>query len=225
MKTRKHIHDDENGPATPPGLPAELPEGERQLWQGKPDWRSLAIRAFHVRKVAIYFAALMAWRVGNMLADGAGGAAALREVVAFLPFAVVTLGVLALIAWGYARVTTFTITTKRVVLQTGISLNAYINLPYARIDSAGLHVFRDGTGDIPLRLTREDRIAVYLIWPFMRPWRITHPQPMLRGVPDAANVGAILAAAMAGQPTRVIAAQAMSGTANQAQPQGLRPAM
>ena len=41
------------------GLPAMLPPGERLLWQGNPAWRSLAIRAYHVRKVALYFAVLV----------------------------------------------------------------------------------------------------------------------------------------------------------------------
>ena len=37
------------------GLPELLPTGERMLWQGQPSWRALAIRVFHVRKIAIYF--------------------------------------------------------------------------------------------------------------------------------------------------------------------------
>ena len=37
------------------GLPGPLPEGETILWQGAPDWRVLAVQAFHVRAVAIYF--------------------------------------------------------------------------------------------------------------------------------------------------------------------------
>jgi hypothetical protein len=32
-----------------PGLPAELPAGETMIWQGRPQWRSLAVRAFHIR--------------------------------------------------------------------------------------------------------------------------------------------------------------------------------
>ena len=45
-------HDDYAGEPIP-GLPADLPEGERLLWQGSPAWMSLAVRAFHIRKVAI----------------------------------------------------------------------------------------------------------------------------------------------------------------------------
>ena len=48
------------------GLPDHLPKGERLLWQGAPDWRLLAIQAFHVRKVAIYFALIAAWHEGRV---------------------------------------------------------------------------------------------------------------------------------------------------------------
>jgi hypothetical protein len=43
-----------------PGLPSDLPPGERVVWQGAPDWKRLAIHAFHVRKVALYFALMLA---------------------------------------------------------------------------------------------------------------------------------------------------------------------
>ena len=43
-------------------LPQPLPEGERVIWQGKPTYKGLAFRAFHIRAVAIYFVLLMAWK-------------------------------------------------------------------------------------------------------------------------------------------------------------------
>jgi len=36
-----------------PGLPSTLPAGERIVWQGSPDWKQLAVHAFHVRKIAV----------------------------------------------------------------------------------------------------------------------------------------------------------------------------
>jgi len=42
------------------GLPAPLPADETLLWQGAPDPRSLAQRAYGVRAVAIYFLFLLA---------------------------------------------------------------------------------------------------------------------------------------------------------------------
>ena len=56
--------------ARPFRLPEPLPAGESVLWQGRPEWRGLALRAFHVRMVAIYFALLAVWRVASGLMDG-----------------------------------------------------------------------------------------------------------------------------------------------------------
>mgnify|MGYP003349263071 CR=1 FL=1 len=53
-----------------PGLPDYLPPGERLLWQGAPHWRPLAMRAFRLRAVMIYFAVLMAWRGFMATLDG-----------------------------------------------------------------------------------------------------------------------------------------------------------
>ena len=60
------------------GLPEPLPRGERLLWQGAPDWRVLAVAAFHIRKLAIYFAAMLAVQA-MYLAGEPGGMPALRE--------------------------------------------------------------------------------------------------------------------------------------------------
>ena len=43
------------------GLPGQLPPGETITWQGAPEWRALARRAFGTRIVAGYFAVLAAW--------------------------------------------------------------------------------------------------------------------------------------------------------------------
>ena len=53
------------------GLPDRLPPGETLLWQGEPQFRSMALRVFHARKVAIYFALLALYRLVGALHDGA----------------------------------------------------------------------------------------------------------------------------------------------------------
>ena len=167
-------------PEPVPGLPEELPEGERILWRGGPDWKSLALHVFHVRAVAIYFAVLLAWKVWGALADGTGAAGAAASAGAVLGFAAAALGILALLAWLIARSTIYTITNRRVV-----------------IGSAGLKVRPSGDGDIPLQLTGPDKLAYLHLWPHARPWRINTPEPMLRGVPDAARCAEILAEGLA----------------------------
>ena len=51
-----------------PGLPSALPMGERVVWQGAPDWQRLAVHAFHVRKIALYFALMLAIQAINLTA-------------------------------------------------------------------------------------------------------------------------------------------------------------
>ena len=181
------------------GLPELLPADERILWQGSPRWQSLAVTAFHVRKVAIYFAAILALRATFTIADGGSLVDALLSVLLLAPLAVVALGLLALVARLSARTAVYTITNKRVVMRIGVVLSVTFNLPFASLDEASLKQYGDGTGDIPLHLAGQDRIAYLHLWPHVRPWRLARAEPMLRAVPDAARVAGILSRAMAGE--------------------------
>ena len=49
------------------GLPEPLPAGERVLWQGSPQWRVMARRTFHVRKLTLYFGVILAARAATVL--------------------------------------------------------------------------------------------------------------------------------------------------------------
>jgi Bacterial PH domain len=170
------------------GLPGELPKGETMLWQGAPDWWSLAQRAFHVRTVAVYFGLLMAWRGGSAAMGGADTVGALQAALGLAPVAVAALGLLAGLAWLTARTTVYTITTKRIVLRFGFALPKAINIPFTIIESATLKTNSDGSGDLGVTLTKPNKAAYLLIWPHARPWKVTRPQPSLRAIPNASAV-------------------------------------
>lgn len=188
-----------------------LPKGETVLWQGRPAWWPLAVRAFHVRKVALYFALFMAWRFGATMADGGTLLAATIAALWLLLPAGISVGLLCGLAMLYARTTRYRFTSKRVVMQFGVALPMTFNVPFRIVGSAGLKTYKDGTGDIPLALTGKDRAAYLLLWPFARPWRMAHAEPMLRAVPDAARVAELLSrallAASNGAPPPVAAVQ------------------
>jgi Bacterial PH domain len=191
------------------GLPQRLPAGERILWQGEPRVAALARRVFHLRKLALYCGLLLVWRVASGLSDGEPLATIATFCLWLVPFAVIVLGLPLLLAWLYARATVYTITNRRVVIRSGVALPMSINLPFRLIGAAGLKVYADGSGDIPLSLTGSDRIAYLHLWPNVRPWRVTRPEPMLRGIPDAAEVAELLADALAAAPaTKPQAAEA-----------------
>ena len=175
-------------------LPADIPEGERVLWYGRPEWVSLARNAYRGDLVAAYFGALAVW---NAVVDSeAGSMAAAIAVGKTLALGAVCLGLLGLLAWLSARTTLYVITSRRVVMKIGIALPIFFNLPHSTIVSAALRTYRGGTGDIPLTLTPGRRIAYLHLWPHARPFCFSAPQPSLREVPDAHDVADILAGAL-----------------------------
>jgi hypothetical protein len=181
-------HHDEFEPVW--GLPEELPPGERILWQGQPKFWSLARRAYHLVGLTAYFVVVLGWLAVNASSSG------LSSVTLAAGLALTALGLFAVLAWLACRTTVYTITSQRVVMRIGIALQINLNLPFKRIASAQLKAHRDGTGDIPLQLAGDQRIAYFLLWPHARPWRVRAPQPMLRSIGDAEQVAQLLAQAL-----------------------------
>ncbi len=187
-------HDDDFEPV--PGLPEELPQGEQMLWQGSPQWWSLALRAFRLREVGVYFALLMAWRLVSSLMGGASIMSAAGYAADLLPLAIGACSILAGIAYLSARTTLYTITSRRVVMRYGMALPLVLNIPFSRIETAALGAHREGTGSIPLKLHKGERIAYLVLWPHARPGYYRSPEPMLRCLPDAEKAAGVLRRAL-----------------------------
>lgn len=170
-----------------PGLPEPLPRGETLLWQGSPDWVPLAIHAFHVRKLAIYFAAMLGLQA--IYLSGDPQAALLKPLLTSAVMALLALALLATTAWFAARTTLYTLTDRRIVMRIGVVLTLTLNLPLRQIAGASLKPLAGGHGDIALGLSGKDRIAYLNLWPHARPWQLKNPQPSLRCLPGAAAVG------------------------------------
>jgi hypothetical protein len=179
------------------GLPERLPPGERLLWQGSPRWTSLAVQAFQTRKVAVYFVLLILWRIAEDAAAGVGTATILRGCGWLALLGGTVCALLLLLAYLCARGTVYSLTSRRLVIRHGIALPMAVNVPFGIIGAADLRTFRDGTGEIALRLEQGARLGYLLSWPHVRPWHLRSPQPTLRGLPEARDVAARLAAAIA----------------------------
>jgi len=181
-------------------LPAPLPVGERVIWQGKPQFRGLALRAFHIREVAAYFGLLLIWRLWSNWSLGVPATEAAISALWLIVPALSAIAVLAGLAWLFQRAACYTITSKRVLFQFGVALPMTMNIPLGKIAGAALKTYRDGSGDIPLQLSGGNRVSYLLLWPHIRPWRMRAPEPMLNSIPDAAKVAAKLAEVLIGQP-------------------------
>ncbi|MFB0613056.1 photosynthetic complex putative assembly protein PuhB [Aurantiacibacter poecillastricola] len=170
------------------GLPGKLPEGERMLWQGAPDWRIFARTALHTRWIGGYFGllALLALVTGSPVGAVVTVLGGLLCQALFAGFAVLV-----------ARTTVYTITDRRIVLRIGVALSTCINLPLKAIGSADLRELPGDAGDIALTLTQEHRLGYAVLWPHARPWRFGKPQPMLRALAHAPEAAKILTKACA----------------------------
>ncbi len=181
----------------PRGLPERLPDGERLLWQGAPDWRVLARHAFHVRGLAAYFGVIVAYSFGSAALGGTPLAHAALSAAELAGVALVPVAFLLAYAWAVGRATVYSITNRRVVIRIGLALPVTINLPFGKIEAAALNGRGNGFGDISLLLSAGNKVAYLVLWPHARPWRLARPEPMLRAFPDAGRVGQLLARALA----------------------------
>ncbi len=174
-------------------LPADIPPGERVLWFGRPEPTSLWRRAYRADWVGAWFIVMTLWNFATSDSPFAGLVSALRT----LGLGASALAILGLLAWASARTTLYVVTEQRLVVKTGIALPLFINVPYKQILSANVSAYGDGTGIVTVGLTNEQRIPYLVLWPSARPLRFARPEPALRCIPRAAEVGATLGRALA----------------------------
>lgn len=173
-----------------PGIPAPLPPGEHILWQGSPDRWEIAKSAFHIRKIAVYFALILIIQIASILLTDSDSPGASLPTTFMLSIA--GLGILGVLAWLTSRVTIYTVTNKRVLIRFGIALQITINLPFSQISAADMRVGKNGFGDLPLTLKDTKRVNYLVLWPHVRPWNFSRPQPMLRSIANVEHVAGII---------------------------------
>ena len=169
------------------GFDLLLPPGETVLWKGGPSlgaWlkRSWAIRAIWLW-VGVAAVGLALWSSG-----GAG-----RQEVAWLVLvgAFGSLCVVAVDAW-ICRSTRYLITDRRIAMRFGLALPGTANIPLEDLRGASIRRFDDGSGDIAVEPQNPLGVGFSVLWPHVRPWRLSRPEPSLRFVPDVDRVGRIL---------------------------------
>jgi membrane protein YdbS with pleckstrin-like domain len=175
-----------------PGLPAELPQGETIVWQGRPDAMRLAREAFKINWILAYMLAIVVWRAGGAYATG-GASLMMATAIPYLVLTVLGYGVVFALAFAQAKGSVYTITTARVIIKAGAALPVTYTIPFIRIATARLETRPGGTGTIAMELTDGARISFLTLWPHLRPGHAKITQPAFRCIPDAAAVARILA--------------------------------
>jgi hypothetical protein len=152
----------------------------------------MAKHVFRLQWLSLYFAVIVIWQAISVSSSEGGLAAGWSSVALAFFLAVIGLVLVGLLAYWSATTTMYTLTNRRIVMRVGIVLTVTFNLPYKTLGSADLKLYKDGTGDIPMQIATEDKIAFFHLWPHVRPWRLATPEPMMRCVPNAKVVAAIL---------------------------------
>lgn len=177
-----------------PGLPERPPEGEKILWQGRPDWWALTQESLNFWWVAGYFGVLTLWRFFSVV-DMMPLGQALGASLPFVVLGAIVCGLLTLFAYVQARLTVYTVTTARVAMRIGAALTVTLNIPYRQIANASLDLRRRGTGTIAFETLGETRLSYLVCWPHVRPWRMRRTEPALRCIPDAERVARLISEA------------------------------
>ncbi len=169
----------------PDGEVSQLPAGERVLWTGSPDQRSLARFFLRERWFLVFVAFSFSLGAAEALqhADGAWprviGVATLSAIMALI--AIVSIRVL---AWQLAKSTQYVITDKRVYFNVGIVMRADANIPYSSVETIDLRRRSDGSADLMITLTGEQEIPWLLLFPHMT-WRGSRRgRPTFRALPQ-----------------------------------------
>lgn len=169
------------------GVDEPLPQGETLLWEGTPDTAVLARYGFRAGWIAGYFALLA---VAAVFFGGPGSAAARVTWIVILG------GMATGMAWGWAwlvaRSSTYALTDRRLVMSIGVAFPSVFNVPLHLVEQVAVRDFRDGAGDVAFELGEGNRIGYLFLWPHARPWRLSRPQPMLRGLPEVGPVAGMI---------------------------------
>lgn len=179
-----------------PGLPQKPPVGEEVIWQGRPNVWRLTVESMKLYWVLGYFALLGFYRVTSAIYDH-GFAVSFASLVPIAVLAAIATAILYLVAFVQARVAIYTLTTERAIFRVGAATSVTLQVPFKQIQNASLDLRQGGTGTIVLEPKEDggEMLSVWYLWPHIRPWHWSKPQPAFRCIPDAEKVAAILAEA------------------------------
>lgn len=178
------------------GVPHALPDGEQILWQGAPHTMAVAKHVFHWRLFAAYFLVMLVlWATTTEHAPASP--LFLAGLVVRLALSMLVLGIVFGLSRVVAHTSWYAITSQRLVLRLGMVFPMSINVPFTILESAGVGLFKDGTGQVTLSLVKGNRLAYIALWPHCRVFSINQPEPVLRGLTEPQRIGMLLAQAVA----------------------------
>jgi hypothetical protein len=160
----------------------DLPPGETLLWTGQPKPFGFVYRAFHLKALAAYFALIVGFTTVGTLASDTEAYVLLGSLAWQLSMGAAVLLIFSLLGHFYAKSTIYALTNKRFVIRSGLALPSVIAIPITKIQSAGIQMYSDKTGDIVLVPEKGLKVYWLLLWPSVRTFEWSRVQPMLRAI-------------------------------------------
>jgi hypothetical protein len=80
-------------------------------------------------------------------------------------------------------------------MRIGAALTVTLNIPYTQVENASVSVGKVGCGNIALDTKGDTKFSYLVLWPHIRSWKISKPEPTLRAINDVQSVAQILAKA------------------------------
>ena len=155
----------------PDGEVSRLPAGERVLWSGAPDRRSLARYFLRERWVLGFVGVSFTIGVADALSHADGAIPRLIGVTTLSALlTVIAMVSIRLLAWRMAKSSKYVITDRRVFFNIGLVLRADANIPYSSVEGMDLLRRSDGSADLMISLTGVQEIPWLLLFPHMT-WR------------------------------------------------------
>ena len=201
----------------PDGEVSRLPAGERVLWSGEPDQRSVARYFLRERWVLGFVVLCFAIGMGDALQNGGADTNRRLVGVALLSAFLLLVAIVSIrfFAWRIAATSKYVITDKRVFFNIGIVLRADANIPFSSVDNVDLLRRSDGSADLLVSLTDAQEIPWLLLFPHMT-WRGSRRgRPTFRALrnPQAAADAVVSALRAYPQPVTADSATATSVSA------------
>jgi hypothetical protein len=175
------------------GVGEPLPAGEALLWEGRPDLSAVAFRVLHLRLLIVYWGVVAAGFAVFGVAGGRGGGAIAADLAWLIVVGLLGSGVLFLLAAAIRKSTTYALTNRRVVIRLGMAFPSVLNLPLRRIDAVDYRPTGRRHGEVVLSPAGDDRVGWLYLWPHAQPWAFRDPKPAFRALPDADEVGRLVA--------------------------------
>lgn len=169
---------------TPPkDILSVIPKDEVIIWHGRPDLRRFCLTAIGIKYILVYLIIITCSIIYTRYGD--------FNLITFLQVLVpyllsCCLAIMLLVIVGISQVlpTVYVITSKRVIIKSGLALIFMLNVPFDKIASIDKNHYSDGSGNISFKLISKKRVPFFASWPSVRPWYFSNPEPAFRCIAD-----------------------------------------